>query len=637
MKKILLSISCVLFIFFCQAQNRQYNNEWIDYSKTYYKFKVGAFGYDIVGAPIKKGVVRITQFVLSTAGLASVPAEQFQLWKDGAEVPIYTSIPSGVFSSSDFIEFVGEISTGKIDKPLYADSSYQLSDYWNLSTDTGTYFITVNTAGNNLRYANAPNNVNGTLLQPEKTFTSTAARYFRFGISEGIGYFVEDVNLYQSAYSRGEGWMSRPVRKNGSYLGGNELPQNFPNLRLDTTGANMTARINMIGNASYFRNVRILLNKDTLAEFPFDYNMSVKLVLDNLVPNTIKNDTAQFVIQNLTDADEDEIRVASIELDYPRFFNFNAANFFEFSLAASDTGRYIKIYNFNNAGSDVELYDATNRKRYIANRDIPDTLRFLLEPSSKDYKLLLMKSDGSTAKQIALLEKRNFINYADAANQGDYVIVSNPVLYGGTNYVQQYADYRSSDSGGHYNAKVVNVNELVDQFAFGSNMHPLSVKNFLQYARDKFTIAPAHVFIIGKGVSYSSYRANYSPVFNDKINLVPVYGSPGSDNLLSSKDYEDMPATSIGRLSAVTPDEVRVYLEKVKEYERAQRDTIQTIDEKKWMKQVLQLAGANDPYVSVKIDTFLQRYKYIFDDTSFGGFVNTYSKTADPSGYAASL
>ncbi len=46
-----------------------YNNEWIDFSKTYYKFKVG-----------KAGLFRISQTTLSAIGLAAIPAQQFKLY-----------------------------------------------------------------------------------------------------------------------------------------------------------------------------------------------------------------------------------------------------------------------------------------------------------------------------------------------------------------------------------------------------------------------------------------------------------------------------------------------------------------------------------------------------------------------------
>ena len=67
MKRILLSL-LVCTCLFTEAQ--VYNNEWIDYSKTYYKFKVGA-----------TGLYRISQSTLNSIGLASTPAEHFQLWK----------------------------------------------------------------------------------------------------------------------------------------------------------------------------------------------------------------------------------------------------------------------------------------------------------------------------------------------------------------------------------------------------------------------------------------------------------------------------------------------------------------------------------------------------------------------------
>src|SRR4051812_35350935 len=97
----------LILIGFVNSANAQvFQNEWIDYNKTYFKFKIGPFGYDIVGAPVRQGVVRITQPALATAGLGNTPAEEFQLWRDGEEVRIYTSKASGILSPSDYIEFI---------------------------------------------------------------------------------------------------------------------------------------------------------------------------------------------------------------------------------------------------------------------------------------------------------------------------------------------------------------------------------------------------------------------------------------------------------------------------------------------------------------------------------------------------
>src|SRR6201986_1553027 len=98
MKRILL----LLFIsvgFIAKAQ--VYNNEWIDYSKTYYKFKVGS-----------NGIYRISQATLLATGLGSVPAQNFQLFRNGKEVPIYVTNGTGVMGSSDYIEFWGQMNDG---------------------------------------------------------------------------------------------------------------------------------------------------------------------------------------------------------------------------------------------------------------------------------------------------------------------------------------------------------------------------------------------------------------------------------------------------------------------------------------------------------------------------------------------
>jgi hypothetical protein len=91
-----------------------YNNEWINFSNTYYKFKVGA-----------DGLYRIPQSVLAAAGLGSVPVQNYQLFRNGKEVPIYTSAQSGTLGTNGYIEFWGRMNDGVPDAPLYYNPVYQ--------------------------------------------------------------------------------------------------------------------------------------------------------------------------------------------------------------------------------------------------------------------------------------------------------------------------------------------------------------------------------------------------------------------------------------------------------------------------------------------------------------------------------
>ncbi len=93
MKKLLV----LSFIFLSVAGFSQpYTNSWIDYNKTYYKFYAG-----------QDGVYRIPQSVLNGISLGNTPAEQFQLWRNGQQIPIYTTTPAGPLGAAGFIEFWG--------------------------------------------------------------------------------------------------------------------------------------------------------------------------------------------------------------------------------------------------------------------------------------------------------------------------------------------------------------------------------------------------------------------------------------------------------------------------------------------------------------------------------------------------
>ena len=123
MKKILFTLAVVLF---AATGYAQLGNSWIDYNKTYYKFKID-----------KDSLYRIPQAVLQAAGLGSTPAQNFQLWRNGSEVRIYTSVSTCVLGAADYIEFWGEMNDGKPDKNLYRNTDYQLDDKYSLFTGVG--------------------------------------------------------------------------------------------------------------------------------------------------------------------------------------------------------------------------------------------------------------------------------------------------------------------------------------------------------------------------------------------------------------------------------------------------------------------------------------------------------------------
>ncbi|MFI5185555.1 MAG: C25 family cysteine peptidase, partial [Chitinophagales bacterium] len=308
-----------------------------------------------------------------------------------------------------------------------------------------------------------------------------------------------------------------------------------------------------------------------------------------------------------------------------------------FQLPANSNGNYLQITNFNQGSTAPVLYDITNGKRYVADISNPSFIQIALEPSAVDRKLVLVSEDNSNINSIASFQTRNFINYGLGANQGDYLIISNQVLFNGSNGstpVDDYRSYRSSPQGGSYNAKVYDIDQLVDQFAFGIKKHPLSIKNFIQYALNNYSTPPKFVFLMGKGVNYVDYRNNEASIDPtvkanlDKLSLVPTFGFPASDNLLSCFQGNNIPSIPVGRLSVINPDEITLYLKKVKDYESTQAFSSPSIADKAWMKNVIHVAGADDVNLQTILDQLMSNYKSIISDTLFGGNVTSFSKSS---------
>lgn len=609
MKRILLllCLGCGLI-----AESQTFNNEWIDYSKTYYKFKIAT-----------TGLYRISQPTLATIGLGSTPAEHFQLWRNGTQIPIYTSVATGSLGAGDYIEFWGEKNDGKPDRQLYKNPVFQMNDKISLQTDTAAFFLTVNTASPNLRLENTINDIAGNVLPAEPYFMYTEGKYYTNTINGG-NYVNAGEYVFSSSYEKGEGWVSSNIYANYTLNGSHPL-------FLYGTGPDATFKINVFGNAINPRTYRVRLNGDSILGRQLDYLNMDTATVPNIPLSILSTGTANIEIKNTSLVPSDRMVVAQYELIYPRIFNFNGSANFEFQLQANASGNYLEISNFNHSSVAPVLLDLTNGKRYVADISNPALVKVVLEPSATDRRLLLVSQAASNIAQITGLVSRNFTNLNTAANQGDYLIISNPVLFdgpSGTNPVEQYRAYRSSPAGGGYNAKVYVIDELVDQFAFGIKKHPLSIRNFLRWARANFATTPKFVFLIGHAVVYEQYRYWQSDPNLEKLNLVPTFGSPASDILLSAEVGGQIPITPIGRLSVINASEISVYLNKVQQYESAQQFSSPLIQDKAWTKNVIHVIGGNDPSFGAQVTPYFNRYRNTISDTFFGARVTTFTKSS---------
>ena len=190
-----------------------------------------------------------------------------------------------------------------------------------------------------------------------------------------------------------------------------------------------------------------------------------------------------------------------------------------------------------------------------------------------------------------------------------------------------YRDYKVSVAGGGFNVLIADVDELYDQFADGINKHPQSIRNFCKMKLDNFITKPKFLFLLGKSIRPEDSRkgTDYS------LNLVPTFGNPPSDIILTSHLVDSIfhPALATGRLPARTPQEVSGYLDKLIEHDQWLNRTPEQPEA--WMKQILHFGGGRTEGEQNLIKNYLNAYKTIIEDTLFAGNVISFFKSStDP-------
>lgn len=609
-KKILFPV-LLLLTFSAQAQ---LNNSWIIHTQPYFKFILG-----------NDTLIRIPQSTLASAGLASVNADHFQLWRNGKEVRLYTSVSGTALGASDFIEFYGKKNDGKADTELYRDPNHQINDAYSLETDTVAYFLTVHPATTNLRFQGSLNAAPAANT-PDAYCIRNVTEYMKYQLNKGFAVPYPEY-VYSSTYDEGEGWASGSVAPNF------DLYAQFTNLNASSAGpANgLTVNVSAVGVSPHARNLRIKLGNNILYNSPLPNFASTKVSLPNLPTNYIST-TANVYIGSVSSIATARLAVGYIGLSFPATFNFNASKVFEFETVASATGNYLVIDNFNYGSLPPILFDATDNKRYVGEiNSTPGKVKFLLPPSAINKKMLLLNQEAASVKFLTQLTPKTFVNFADVNNQGNYLIISHPSLYNdgnGNNYVDQYRAYRSTSTGGGFNAKIYDINELTDQFAFGIKKHPAAVRDFVRFAKDNFAVTPKFIFIIGRGMTYAAFRTSESDPLVNKLDMVTTFGNPASDASLVALPGSTVPIFPVGRLAAVTGEEVNHYLVKVKQYEQAQQTSSPYIADKAWMKSILHVAGGKDADENSLFMQYMNGYKAIAQDSALGATVETFSKTS---------
>ncbi len=628
MKKVTIWLLLVLLITAVTTNSKAqttYNNEWIDYSKTYYKVKV-----------IHDALHRIPASVLSDNGL-NVAGEDLVMYYLGEEVPIYVT-NSGMLGANDYIEFYGENRNHEFDTQLYGEAEWQLNPYRSSFSDEAIYFLTVKTGANNLRFQNTDSTLPASLPSAEPFFFYTSGHYNKNSFFGGIPYrTLGGVNNFYPTFYQGEGYTGVAIAEgqNTDYrLVTKAAYPNAGNAQVETKVVGISDDFLDFNDHHLLVKVNNINKVDTIYEGYNTLDIEFELTIDEL------DDSLTFInYTSLNDlgANSDKNSVVYTQITYPRYFDFGNQPKFHFTIP-NDGDKYLEIENFNGSVAPI-LYDVTNNLRIEPVYENSTYKVFLPQiGTAPKRKLVFYNTDficnhlcaypGCEIDLCGLLEVSaissvDFIDYTTSENQGDYLIITHPrLMQGDTNQVERYKQYRSSSEGGDYTVAVSDVTQLYDQYTYGIATHPLAIRNYMNQAVDIWSITPGYALLLGKSIEYN--RVGTNPMEYEE-NLVPTYGHRASDTqLLCRNDSTYTPQVAVGRIPARQPYQVSDYLDKIMVYE-AYQDC--TPEERLWLKDAVHLAGGNDLDEADRFFASLNKYKDIYEEPLYAGNVlYTYTK-----------
>ncbi|MBK7429103.1 MAG: hypothetical protein IPI60_19805 [Saprospiraceae bacterium] len=574
-----------------------YGNEWIQYDQRYFKLKVA-----------EEAIYKISVAELRVAGFPVEETEGrlLQLYSRGVQVPIYVNT-EGALSDTDYFLFYGVPNRSELDSFLYANGeSDMLNPGYSLVNDTASYFLSWSEIPG-LRYELVQNDLQN-LPAPELYFMDELV------YRETVSYIKRPNGAGSlSRFSSGEGFAGNAVVN---------AQANLPTPFLYSQGPAAQLEIRLCSNNSRDHELQLLFNDKELESLTFN-NF-------NFISKRYSIPAAELIVQNKINFNrlgvaENRYSLGIAALQFPSQFQLSDGNFK--SWRPNRNGKQQIVWKgLNAATQEAWLFDPQTNQA-VKDEASSGSVTFGYSASDTTTLILGLSSGFKTVPQILPI---SFENYT--ANAGNYLILSHEDLINGgvgNGQVQAYAEYRRSAEGGSYEVTIADVRQIYDQFGWGVDRHFIAVRNFFHYLH-KTGAQVEHILLLGKGRDFRNLRTGAQVAEAAASFYVPTFGGPGADMLLVCGDQTVYPLFSLGRIPAVNGDDIRVYLDKVIEYENAQRYPIAEAD-RFWQKRVLHLSGGTSAAEQAQLKGIMERIGNELESNSFAANLFAYAKlSSDP-------
>ncbi len=611
MKKFLLYAVVFFFCFSTNSYGQMVvngktlaGNEWIDYSQTYYKIKVGS-----------DGMYRVLGSTLASIGIdiKNTAPSRYQLWQGGKEQALLVSTNTN-FTNNDYLEFYGSKHRIQLDSFMYSNwKNLLLNTEFSLCNDTATYYLMIATPGvSTARIKDIVPNYN-TITTPEiNSYLHKEKLFFKdiyyTPLFEGLNKIKYSNFVGLEGFSNGPKDLSS-IQINSSNVDESSSLKSAVRLRF---GLNVSANISEVSLNGNLLGSYSINNKLHVLDTTFALNNA-----DIKATNTIE-------IKNVG-LGEDRNLLAVAEINYPRKFIFESnktqfvslgkgKNFFTFTGIGNTIDDVVYGYALA-SGQRVKFIVKDNKKKlYFEN------------PIAEDIILY----SNQNVNFVVSIEKKNFKKYNEFT--ASYLTVTSSkfeALAGVKKAVDEYMGYRQSDEGGRHTMEKVYVEDIYDEFGWGNVNHLQAFKNFTYYLR-KNNCTTKYICLVGKGREYRSWRVTNNVDIDNRTFFIPTYGDYPSDEILFTQGNDSYSKFEIGRIAAENSSDLTNYFNKVKEFENY-TFPIQSIDNDYWKKRFLHLSGGGSVGEQISIKNHLNVMKTVIETPQYGGDVSTFYKTTtDP-------
>jgi hypothetical protein len=577
----------------------QMPNEWINHQQEYYRIPVA-----------KTGIYRLSADQLQQAGFPvnSVDPAHIQLFHRGVEQAIYVEGQNdGVFGPADFIRFYGVRNDGVRDAALYRNSADQPHQYYNLYSDTTSYFLTIGNSPGKRMAVFAESNPGS--LSPVNYHLSESHLLITDDYAAGESFGDE---VFNSEFSPGEGWTGYRI------WSGQSRDVTLTNIvNPFTTGPLPEIEVVLTGRDSRLHNVEIYAGATPRLVAAVSFTAyATQIVKENIQWTDLGNDGTLRLQIRVSSGITNAVSVGSVKLRYASITDFSGAQERRFHTPSQISNKgYLEIQN---APPSASLYDVTSSGNVSVIETSGVNPLTAVFPSALDERQFFLSAVDNVPVKIVRTRFRSI-----TPGTQDYIIITHPLLRkpvaSYADPVKAFASYRHSNEGGGYDTLVVDIQQVYDQFNYGETSS-LAIYNFMRFLSDP--VPPKYLFIIGKGleINHKFYRDPSSKNWNYK-DLIPVGGFPGSDNIYSAgiNGSQYAPAVPTGRLSAMYPKQVAAYLDKIKEHEAAPFDGL-------WRKKILHLSGGIEEGEPEYFRQILEGFADIAEGPYLGGQVNAIAK-----------